>query len=124
MADGFQVCIVRVVEKFLLDEGRCMPALDENSRKLIHELKYHGARGCDQRFSCMDRTSWFSVFLEDSVDPGHLPFEKIEVKRLQQSLWIAEAMLKELGAKRIVHLLEAYQKHSHANKTDQPRKEM
>ena len=61
-----------------------MFALDENSRKLIHELKYHGARD-DQRFFCMDRTSpWFSVFLGGlGLDPRTSPFEKIEVKRLQ-----------------------------------------
>lgn len=88
-------------ENFSFDEGRCMFALDENSRKLIHELKYHGARDVIRDFSAwIERAPGFLSFLEDSVlIPVPLHSRRLKSRGYNQSLWIAEAMMKELGAK-------------------------
>ena len=76
---------MRVVERnFSFDEGRCMFALDENSQKLIHELKYHGARDVIRDFPAWIERALVSVFFGGfGLDPRTSPFEKIEVKRLQ-----------------------------------------
>ncbi len=84
---------------FSFDEGRCMFALDQCGRKLIHELKYRGARDVIRDFSAWkERVPDFLPFLENSIlVPVPLHSRRMRSRGYNQSLWIAQAMVKEVG---------------------------
>ena len=89
--------------------GRCLFALDQTGKKLIHEIKYHGVRGILQDMPhWLDRTPGIREFLEGSVlVPVPLHRKRIRTRGFNQSLWIAQALSKELGeATETLDLLE------------------
>ena len=76
-----------------------MFALDQCGRKLIHELKYRGTRDLIRDFSAWkERVPDFLPFLENSIlVPVPLHSRRMRSRGYNQSLWIAQAMVKEVG---------------------------
>ncbi|MEC7802291.1 MAG: ComF family protein [Verrucomicrobiota bacterium] len=86
-------------ENLLFDEGRCMFLMEEISKNLIHDIKYHGAR-----MILRDMPIWlghcpgFHEFLEGAVlVPVPLHRRKLKKRGFNQSLWIAKALRKSVG---------------------------
>ena len=76
-----------------------MFALDQCGRKLIHELKYRGARDVIRDFPAWkERVPDFLPLLENSIlVPVPLHSMRMRSRGYNQSLWIAQAMVKEVG---------------------------
>ena len=55
-------------ENLLFDRGRCMFVMQESARRLIHDIKYHGARMILRDMpSWMERSEGFREYLEGAV---------------------------------------------------------
>jgi ComF family protein len=87
--------------------GKCLFLLDQNGKKIIHEIKYNGVKDVLKDLPrWMDRNPSYKEFLEGSVlIPVPLHPRRLNKRGFNQSLWIAEAIKKELGER--VHVSEA-----------------
>jgi ComF family protein len=89
--------------------GRCLFVLDRTGKKLIHEIKYHGVKGVlEDMPHWLDRTPGIREFLEGSVlVPVPLHRKRIRSRGFNQSLWIAQALSKDMGeGTEVLELLE------------------
>lgn len=86
-------------ENLLFDEGRCMFRMEEISRNIIHDIKYHGARMILRDMPIWLRHSpGFHEFLEGAVlVPVPLHRRRLKKRGFNQSLWIAKALRKCVG---------------------------
>ena len=96
-------------ENLLFDQARCMFVMEERSRRLIHDIKYHGAR-----MILRDMSSWvarcegFREYLEGTVlVPVPLHRRRLGKRGFNQSEWIAHAFRKAVGPSvDVVHALK------------------
>ena len=86
-------------ENLLFDEGRCLFVMEERSRNLIHDIKYHGARMILRDMpSWIDRSPGFREYLEGTVlVPVPLHRRRLGSRGFNQSEWIAHAFRKAVG---------------------------
>jgi ComF family protein len=84
--------------------GRCLFVLNRAGKNLIHEIKYHGVRSVlEDMPHWMDRTPGIREFLAGSVlVPVPLHRSRIRSRGFNQSLWIAQAICKEMGDQTVV----------------------
>ncbi len=87
--------------------GKCLFLLDQNGKKVIHEIKYHGVKDMLRDLPrWLDRNPIFREFLQDSIlVPVPLHSKRLKKRGFNQSKWIADAMGKELGGS--VQVIEA-----------------
>ena len=80
-------------------KGKCMFLLDQNGKKIIHEIKYHGAKDVLKDLPrWLKRSIPFEEFLRDSVlIPVPLHKKRLKKRGFNQSVWIAHALKKEMG---------------------------
>ena len=80
-------------------QGKCMFLLDQNGKKVIHEIKYSGVKNIlDDMPSWLGRCPSYRTFLEGSVFiPVPLHKKRFAKRGFNQSMWIANAFKKELG---------------------------
>ena len=80
-------------------QGKCMFLLDQNGKKVIHEIKYSGVKNIlDDMQSWLGRCPSYRTFLEGSVlIPVPLHKKRFAKRGFNQSMWIANAFKKELG---------------------------
>ncbi len=96
-------------ENLLFDQGRCMFVMEERSRGLIHDIKYHGARMILRDMpSWVDRCDGFREYLEGTVlVPVPLHRRRMGKRGFNQSEWIAHALRKAVGPSvDVVHALK------------------
>jgi len=96
-------------ENLLFDQGRCMFVMEERSRGLIHDIKYHGARMILRDMpSWVDRCDGFREYLEGTVlVPVPLHRRRMGKRGFNQSEWIAHAFRKAVGPSvDVVHALK------------------
>ena len=89
--------------------GKSLFLLDQNGKKIIHELKYLGVKDILKDIpNWMGRNPSFSEFLNDSIIiPVPLHRKRLSKRGFNQSFWIAQALKKELGQNvQIVEALE------------------
>ena len=82
-------------------KGRSMFLLDQNGKKVIHEMKYNGVKDVLKDMpSWLKRIPAFREFLNDSIlIPVPLHNKRFKKRGFNQSLWIAKAFKKELGSR-------------------------
>lgn len=87
--------------------GRCLFLLDQNGKKIIHEIKYHGVKDVLKDVPrWLNRNDSFREFLHDSIlIPVPLHRKRLRKRGFNQSLWIANAFKKDLGDR--VQVIEA-----------------
>jgi ComF family protein len=88
--------------------GKCLFLLDQNGKKVIHEIKYHGVKDMLKDLPrWLDRNPSFREFLKDSVlVPVPLHPKRFKKRGFNQSQWIADAMEKEMvGSVRVIEAL-------------------
>jgi ComF family protein len=80
-------------------KGKCMFLLDQNGKKIIHEIKYHGAKDVLKDLPrWLKRSAPFEEFLRDSVlIPVPLHKKRLKKRGFNQSVWIAHALKKGMG---------------------------
>ena len=85
-------------ENILFDEGRCLFVIEERSKNLIHDIKYHGARMILRDVpSWIDRSPGFREYLEGKVlVPVPLHRSRLRSRGFNQSEWIAKAFRKAI----------------------------
>jgi competence protein ComFC len=83
----------------LFKTGRCLFLLDQNGKKVIHEIKYHGVKDVLKDLPrWLDRNLSYREFLHGAyLIPVPLHRKRLKKRGFNQSLWIANAMKKELG---------------------------
>ena len=96
-------------ENLLFDQGRCLFVLEEKARRMIHDIKYHGARIILRDMpSWLDRSEGFREYLEGTVlVPVPLHRRRLGSRGFNQSEWIAHAFRKAVGPSvEVVHGLK------------------
>ena len=80
-------------------KGKCMFLLDQNGKKIVHEIKYFGVKNIlDDMPSWLGRCPSYRTFLEGSVlIPVPLHKKRFSERGFNQSMWIANAFRNELG---------------------------
>lgn len=80
-------------------KGKCMFLLDQNGKKVVHEIKYFGVKNIlDDMPSWLGRCPSYRTFLEGSVlIPVPLHKKRFSKRGFNQSMWIANAFRNELG---------------------------
>ncbi len=89
--------------------GRCLFLLDQNGKKVIHEIKYHGVKDVLKDLPrWLNRSHSFKEFFENSVlIPVPLHKKRLKKRGFNQSVWIVNALKKELGEKiQVTEVLE------------------
>ena len=79
--------------------GRCLFMLDRMGKKVVHEIKYHGVRCVLKDLPhWLERSSGIPEYVEDSVlVPVPLHRKRLRTRGFNQSLWIAQALNREIG---------------------------
>ena len=82
-------------------KGKCMFLLDQNGKKVIHEIKYHSVKDVLKDLPrWLDRCGNYREFIEDSIlVPVPLHKKRLKKRGFNQSTWIAGALLKEMGGR-------------------------
>ena len=72
-------------------KGKCMFLLDQNGKKVIHEIKYHGVKDVLKDLPrWLDRCGNYREFIEDSIlVPVPLHKKRLKKRGFNQSSWIA-----------------------------------
>ena len=78
--------------------------LDQNGKKVIHEIKYHGVKDVLKDLPrWLDRCGNYREFIEDSIlVPVPLHKKRLKTRGFNQSSWIAGALVKEMGGRVVV----------------------
>ena len=79
--------------------GKCLFLLDQNGKKVIHEIKYQGVKDVLKDLPrWLDRNLSYREFLQGAVlIPVPLHPKRLRKRGFNQSLWIADALKKEIG---------------------------
>ena len=89
-------------------KGKCMFLLDQNAKKIIHEIKYCGVKDVLKDMPrWLERIPRYQEFLKNSIlIPVPLHKKRFKKRGFNQSVWIANALKKELKNQiRISHSL-------------------
>ena len=80
-------------------KARCLFLLDQNGKKVIHEIKYHGVKDVLKDLPrWLKRIPSYKEFLRNSIlIPVPLHTKRLKKRGFNQSVWIANALKKEMG---------------------------
>lgn len=86
-------------QDYFFERGRCMFVLDDIGKGIVHEIKYHGAKDVLNDIPhWLDRSPGYREFLEGAhLVPVPLHRRRESKRGYNQSLWIAQALKKDLG---------------------------